>query len=453
MKNNGKKAIIMIVFLSVTLFGCGKTTDNTDSNNTLDNKIEIVEAVSESVDNGDEIIELEESMQSIRETSEIIKDDESDEGELAEEMKVYQAVVNDTANVRAGASVDDERIGTVKKGAIVTVLEKLGDWCLVLWNDQEVYIMSQYLDEATEGALNEIAAEKTQGQSVSTSNSNDVVPETEEVVQNDVNPPSNDLNVPEYDFTIPSEENTSVEATVVSPYTFEARVLNSCPIYSKSRVVIYVKTDHPDGNKMFVSSGNKPSQVILGMYYNDINYVDKDNFYTSFEKVNGGYVCVVSPQNSGVYTYTFTDTSVPQHSVVMGSIDVVVNDRAVAEDAFYRNVINSVTTPEMTDKQKMDAICEYVRNNFKYKQSGPGGTVIFLTSLEGPWVDSRRIHCDEATGIMMEFARRLGLQSECTYAGYASHVYATVTIDGVPYVYDACPLGETGIVTSWDYVL
>lgn len=450
MKNNGKKAIIMIVFLSVTLFGCGKATDNTDSNNTLDNKIEIVEAVSESVDNGEEIIELEESMQSNRETSEIIKDGE---GELAEEMKVYQAVVNDTANVRAGASVDDERIGTVKKGAIVTVLEQMGDWCLVLWNDQEVYIMSQYLDEATEEELNEIAPEKPQEQSVGTSDSNDVVPETEEVVQNDVNPSLNDSTVPDYNFTIPSGENTSVETTVVSPYTFEARVLNACPIYSKSRVVIYIKTNHPDGNKMFVSSGNMPSQVILGMYYNDIKYVDKDNIYTSFEKVNEGYVCVVSPQNSGNYTYTFTDASIPGNSLKMGSIDIVVNDRTVAENVFYENVIQSVTTPEMTDKQKMDEICEYVRNNFKYKQSGPDGTVIFLTSLEGPWVDNRRIHCDEATGIMMEFARRLGLQSECTYAGYASHVYATVTIDGIPYVYDACPLGETGIVTSWDYVL
>ena len=56
------------------------------------------------------------------------------------------------------------------------------------------------------------------------------------------------------------------------------------------------------------------------------------------------------------------------------------------------------------------------------------------------------------SALMYEFARRLGYESEATYAGYLAHYYATVTIDGEQYPYDACPMADN-ILTSWDYVL
>lgn len=61
--------------------------------------------------------------------------------------------------------------------------------------------------------------------------------------------------------------------------------------------------------------------------------------------------------------------------------------------------------------------------------------------------------CWDSTDMMIEFARRFGYEGVPTYAGYLAHYYATVTIDGTQYDYDACPSSWDNIISEWDYVL
>ncbi len=480
-----------IVIVMTTLVGCTDMADNstytmqkpTENVQVVEDSYNYEEATKDPVE--DESMYTTENLDTSESTENVdVSGDKEEEMDVVEEsFESYEAVVNHTANVREGIGVDANRIDILKAGDIVIVLEELEEWSRILLDEREGFIMTQYLSEATEDNIAEVAqqveeAEKeiavvTVTNTVSNANDTNVTTmpdvnttdETSELVVNEdnnadasstpavgiQNGANNNTN------TYPSGNNNSNVGTtntpVVTPqYTCEARILNSNPIYSNSRVVVYIKTDHPDGSKLSITSNSGKFTFIVGLYYSDVTYVDKDNFYTQMERVKDGYVCILQPLEVGNYTFTIKDSS-SGASVAIGSFDMVVNDRAAAENEFYQNVINSVTTPDMTNVQKMDAICEYVRTNFMYKASDVNGGAIFLTSLEGPWVANHRIHCLESTAIMQEFASRLGLQSECTYAGYWNHHYATVTIDGVPYIYDACPMGETGTVSSWDYVL
>ena len=488
MKNKMKKMIgTTIVIAMTTLMGCTNmvSSDAYASSSEQAETTDEYEVISENIEEdsmiGTDTANSEEDLNEI--DFPVDNEKETDIEEVTFES--YEAVVNHTANVREGIGVDTNRIDTVEAGVIVTVLEELEDWCRILFEEQEVYIMAQYLSEATEENIAEIAqqiedaekeiatvaANNTEVNVINVPEENNANEESEQIVNennSESTPPTpivdevvnagvqngtnNNTN------TQPSGNNNSNAGTTNAPvatpqYTCEARVLNSNSIYNNCNVVIYIKTDHPDGSKLSISTNSGPWTSIVGIYYSDINYIDKDMFYTQMERVEGGYVCIVQPKGTGNYTFSIKDTTDPYHPVVIGSIDILVSDRTVAENAFYQNVINTVTTPEMTDKEKMDAICEYVRNNFVYMASDTDGKAIFLTVHEGLWVDVRRIHCISATSLMQEFANRLGLQSDSTYAGYLNHYYATITIDGIPYIYDACPLGETGVVSNWNYVL
>ena len=63
---------------------------------------------------------------------------------------------------------------------------------------------------------------------------------------------------------------------------------------------------------------------------------------------------------------------------------------------------------------------------------------------KGVYWERKHIDCWDSTNIMCLFAKKLGLESKWTYAGYAQHYYATVTIDGKEYDFDECPMAETG---------
>ncbi len=50
---------------------------------------------------------------------------------------------------RAAPSLDAEVLGYADKGTVVEILEDLGEWCRVLWDGQEGYMSSKYLEQLT----------------------------------------------------------------------------------------------------------------------------------------------------------------------------------------------------------------------------------------------------------------------------------------------------------------
>ena len=95
---------------------------------------------------------------------------------------------------------------------------------------------------------------------------------------------------------------------------------------------------------------------------------------------------------------------------------------------------------------------DYILAEFKYDRNNEQGEITLLKDVGVYW-ERKHIDCWDATNMMSLFAKELGLESRWTYAGYKLHYYATVTIDGQDYDYDACPMSETGWTTEWEYVM
>ena len=52
----------------------------------------------------------------------------------------------DNINVRADASTDSSKIGTLVKGDVVDLLAIEGDWCKVNYKDQIAYVKAEYVE-------------------------------------------------------------------------------------------------------------------------------------------------------------------------------------------------------------------------------------------------------------------------------------------------------------------
>jgi len=58
-------------------------------------------------------------------------------------------VTGEALRFRAGPSLDAEVLGLADKGTVVEILEDLGEWCRVLWDGEEGYMSSRYLEQIT----------------------------------------------------------------------------------------------------------------------------------------------------------------------------------------------------------------------------------------------------------------------------------------------------------------
>lgn len=239
----------------------------------------------------------------------------------------------------------------------------------------------------------------------------------------------------------------------VAQYSYSLSVLNQHDIYSGGSVILALRTNNPDIDTIYTDYGTSDVTSIVGPLYNDVKYYDNSIRTNSWQAVQSqtGYIKTISYDTAGTYTIKVTER-IGDRQVVVADLTITIKDRTAAENAWYDSVIASETNDSMTNQEKMSALCSYVKNNFKY-DANDGTYLVYLTTNVGPWWEVKQIDCWDATAIMCEFASRLGLESEWTYAGYLSHYYATVTIDGVQYNYDASPYSDSNIVTEWDYVL
>lgn len=239
----------------------------------------------------------------------------------------------------------------------------------------------------------------------------------------------------------------------VAQYSYSLSVLNQHDIYSGGSVILALRTNNPDIDTIYTDYGTSDVTSIVGPLYNDVKYYDNSIRTNSWQAVQSqtGYIKTISYDTAGTYTIKVTER-IGDRQVVVADLTITVKDRTAAENAWYDSVIASETNAGMTNQEKMSALCSYVRRNFKY-DANDGTYLVFLTTNVGSRWDVKQIDCWDATDMMCDFASRLGLESEWTYSGYLNHYYATVTIDGQKYDYDASPYSDSNIVTEWDYVL
>lgn len=246
-------------------------------------------------------------------------------------------------------------------------------------------------------------------------------------------------------------------------YNYELKVMNTKNLYNHSNIVIYVKTNNPnaltmradcgtsqmvkmeDESGVFYTKVDEFTEVISPKAYEDVNYTDSNN------AVNGGYLFIYKWDTPGKKNFTIQE-KVGEVWVTATKLEINLLDKEKVENEWLQSVMNTVTDSGMTKKQKMENLEQYILDNFMYDKNNEQGEVSLLAD-EGVYWERKHIDCWDSTNIMCLFAKNLGLESKWTYAGYAQHYYATVTIDGKEYDFDACPMAETGWIDEWEYVL
>lgn len=259
----------------------------------------------------------------------------------------------------------------------------------------------------------------------------------------------------------PPEQPENVKAK----YNYELKIMNSKDknLYNDSKVVIYVKTNNPDPysfkadcgtsrlvkkedeNGVFYTTEDEFHEIIAPKEYSDVHYTN------DYNAVNGGYIFIYEWDTPGTKNFTIQE-KVGEKWVTAAKMDIELKDNEKAEQEWVQAVLAEVTDDTMTKDEKLEKVRRYVLDNFKYDRNNENGSIYLLADVGVYW-ERKYIDCWDATDIMCLFAKELGLEGRWTYAGYKLHYYATVTIDGEDYDYDACPMSETGWTTEWEWVL
>lgn len=259
----------------------------------------------------------------------------------------------------------------------------------------------------------------------------------------------------------PPEQPVDVKAK----YSYELKIMNSKDknLYNNSKVVIYVKTNNPDPysfkadcgtsrlvqkedeSGVFYTTEDEFHEIIAPKEYADVHYTN------DYNAVNGGYIFIYEWDTPGTKNFTIQE-KVGEKWVTAAKMDIELKDNEKAEQEWVQAVLAEVTDDTMTKDEKLEKVRRYVLDNFKYDRTNEKGSIYLLADVGVYW-ERKYIDCWDATDIMCLFAKELGLEGRWTYAGYKLHYYATVTIDGEDYDYDACPMSETGWTTEWEYVL
>lgn len=267
------------------------------------------------------------------------------------------------------------------------------------------------------------------------------------------------------DKPVPKKPEPEQPADAKPKYNYELKIMNSQDknLYNDSKVVIYVKTDNPnpysfkadcgtsrlvkkeDESGVFYTTEDEFHEIINVNAYDDVRYTGKNN------AVAGGYLNTYIWDTPGTKNFTIQE-KVGEKWVSAASMTIQIKDAEQAETQWVQSVLAEVTDDTMTKDEKLENVRRYVLREFKYDRNNSNGSVYLLADVGIYW-ERKHIDCWDATDIMCQFAKEIGLESRWTYAGYLQHYYATVTIDGQDYDYDACPMSETGWTTEWEYVL
>lgn len=265
----------------------------------------------------------------------------------------------------------------------------------------------------------------------------------------------------------PKQPNTPPEqpVDVKAKYSYELKIMNSKDknLYNNSKVVIYVKTNNPDPysfkadcgtsrlvkkedeNGVFYTTEDEFHEIIAPKEYADVHYTN------DYNAVNGGYIFIYEWDTPGTKNFSIQE-KVGEKWVTAAKMDIELKDNEKAEQEWVQGVLAEVTDDTMTKDEKLEKVRRYVLDNFKYDRNNENGSIYLLADVGIYW-ERKYIDCWDATDIMCLFAKELGLEGRWTYAGYKLHYYATITIDGEDYDYDACPMSETGWTTEWEWVL
>lgn len=398
MKKRLYLALLVTLATACVLTGCnGCNTDNK------------VEETTEITSEETETSEVEDTTEV---NAEEVEETVSEEPEEVEEPEFvpYTATINYTANLRSGPGTDYEKVGLIVEGAEVTVLEELDDWSKVLYEDTEVYVMSQYLDKAE----------------VNTDEAEDTTEETNE---------SSSETASEEKEETPAYTVTDMEKTM---YVQKSVNVRSGPGTG------YDKLGALNTNDEVKVTGQADSGWYRIEYKGSVGFVS--NNYLGDSKVTVT-TTPATPNNSGETGSNTTTPSVDTTGVTTRTVNgstryafrTTANGTPIYDGIDWQwpqyivDVINACCTPGMTDYEKATAIYNWMVANISYNDSN-----YYYTTRDT--LTYRNAVCNGYANTYQSLCCAAGITSS-VIVGYSlatntGHAWNFVYIDGVKYFTD-----------------
>ncbi len=252
------------------------------------------------------------------------------------------------------------------------------------------------------------------------------------------------------------DQTLSWRITVVQPvsrYSYEIKVLNdSKHLYTDTDffgrlnwVIFFIKTENPDKASLKMTGA---FDYGVSTHFDDIRYTT-NAFTGQFDSAVGGYIYIMSYTTPGEKEFTVQEKLEDGRYYDMATKKVIIEDNDAAAEKWFVETLNKVTNDSMSKIEKIYALKDFIKSDFKYYARDINGKSLTLTTQIGAFWESKVISCTSATGIIEHFADLIGLSWRDEHSG--SHVAAVVIDeDGVEHYIDAQP-PDTNILTGITY--
>lgn len=248
-------------------------------------------------------------------------------------------------------------------------------------------------------------------------------------------------------------------------YTYELYSIDgNGNVYAGVEKLLFLKTDNPYPDSFMLYTGDgQPSDIFNNMtvYRNplcsDVEYLNVIDDSQNVRKVKGGYLLKFSEEDVGTFHFGLCEATTEGY-IKIRDYDINVLDLEKAELEWIDNAIAKSTTSQMTSKEKLEAVIDYIEAcNFRYLTNRNGTTLIRLARQPNdPWFLSYRWDSMTSPAVLAKIAERIGGFEKVVNCytsdehDWSYHHMACVTYEGKEYYYTVCPLAETGAANEND---
>ena len=229
--------------------------------------------------------------------------------------------------------------------------------------------------------------------------------------------------------------------TVKAAYSYKLYLLNQYPIYGSDNAIAYIKTDNPDAASFAVEWKNGGGCSSTNDY-KDIQYTGETVPDSSFflRPAEGGYVFHFSSgqEEAASMTVEVFEKLGEEHKLSTGvSLTVHTQDINEAYNKWIDSLIREHTNASMSFWDKMDAVQNYLRNNFHYPSVQDGHYLSLVAETGSIW-DTKLLNSATSPAALSRVAQKLGCMDVKGMDGYL-HAMIRVTWKGETREYMACP--------------
>ena len=270
--------------------------------------------------------------------------------------------------------------------------------------------------------------------------------------------------------TYTAEFTAAAQPQSTTEYEYNIHVLDE-PYGGTDEVImaVYVETNNPNvynyGLGILDSNNQAKKLNISKAYYKGST---TNTIYEDLElPINSGYLAICSPECTGnckIVVYEYND----EGRSIVATKSVYIKNYYAEESAWRQSVINQVTNPSMSKEEKMNAICNYLLNNFNYTKI-PNGTIpnvspechyiTLLADAGTPYWIEKRLNSYTSPELLVKFGQDIDYSLHNCYNDYPEgsaewkvwHMKVYSEVDDK--YYSACPNYTTGYIDTSSIVI